>query len=58
MKSDQKEDKISRITLIVPTELHQSFKSLTAINGSTMTDTLLEFIKKYVSDHGKPKKGK
>jgi ParG len=46
-----------RMNLNVPTELHNSFKSVTAAQGQNMTDVLLEFIQNYVTKHSpKPKR--
>jgi len=43
------------MNLNVPIELHNQFKSVTAAEGSNMTDVLLDFIQKYVADHSSPK---
>jgi ParG protein len=42
------EQKVKRMNLNVPLELHNSFKSVTAARGQNMTDVLLEFIKNYI----------
>jgi hypothetical protein len=39
------------MNLNVPIELHNSFKSVTAVQGLNMTDVLMEFIKSYVARH-------
>lgn len=39
------------MNLNVPVELHNSFKSVTAGQGTNMTDVLLDFIRNYVSKH-------
>jgi hypothetical protein len=50
------EQEVKRMNLNVPTELHNSFKSVTAAQGQNMTDVLLEFIQNYVVKHApKPK---
>jgi hypothetical protein len=43
------EQKVKRMNLNVPLELHNSFKSVTAAQGQNMTDVLLEFIKAYIA---------
>ena len=43
------------MNLNVPLELHNAFKSVTAAQGSNMTDILLEFIQKYVTEHSSQK---
>ena len=48
------EQRIKRMNLNVPLELHNSFKSVTASQGKNMTDVLLEFIQGYV-DKNSPK---
>lgn len=42
------EQKVKRMNLNVPVELHNSFKATTAAQGKNMTDVLMEFIKDYV----------
>ena len=51
------EQKVKRMNLNVPLELHNSFKSVTAAEGKNMTDVLLEFIEDYVmkNSSSKPK---
>jgi hypothetical protein len=49
------EQKVKRMNLNVPIELHNSFKSTTAAQGQNMTDVLLEFIRNYVVEHSSPK---
>ena len=48
------EQKVKRMNLNVPVELHNSFKAATAAQGLNMTDVLMEFIKDYV-DKKSPK---
>lgn len=43
------EQKVKRMNLNVPVELHNSFKATTAAQGLNMTDVLMEFIKTYVA---------
>jgi hypothetical protein len=43
------------MNLNVPLELHNQFKSVTAAQGSNMTDILLDFIQQYVTEHSSPK---
>jgi hypothetical protein len=43
------EQKVKRMNLNVPIELHNNFKSATAAQGLNMTDILIEFIKNYVA---------
>ena len=51
------EQRIKRMNLNVPLELHNSFKSITAAQGQNMTDVLLKFIQDYINDNSsKPKK--
>jgi len=49
--SKVKEQRIKRMNLNVPLELHNSFKSVTAAQGQNMTDVLLEFIQTYIAKH-------
>ncbi len=55
-KSD--EQRIKRMNLNVPLELHNSFKSITASQGKNMTDVLLEFIQNYVEKNSSKPKGR
>lgn len=52
------EQKVKRMNLNVPIELHNSFKSVTAGEGKNMTDVLLEFIQSYVTQHAPKPKGR
>jgi hypothetical protein len=55
--SKSEEQKVKRMNLNVPVELHNNFKSVTAVQGKNMTDVLLEFIQNYVTKYSpKPKK--
>ena len=56
--SKAKEQRIKRMNLNVPVELHHAFKSVTASQGKNMTDVLLEFILTYVDRHSSKPKGK
>ena len=49
------EIQVKRVNLNIPLELHNSFKSLTAAQGQTMSDVLLAYIQQYVADHTTPK---
>ena len=49
--------RIKRMNLNVPVELHNSFKATTAAQGVNMTDTLLEFIQNYIAKHSPKSKG-
>jgi hypothetical protein len=42
-------EKVKRMNLNVPVDLHNSFKSITALEGKDMTTVLLEFIRNYVA---------
>lgn len=45
------------MNLNVEVELHNRFKAVTAADGKSMTDVLLEFIEQYVAKNGgTPKK--
>jgi hypothetical protein len=53
----KKVEKVKRMNLNVPVELHNGFKSATAAQGQPMTDVLLEFIKSYIAKHSpRPKR--
>lgn len=52
------EQKVKRMNLNVPIELHNSFKSVTAAQGENMTDVLLEFIQTYIAKHAPKPKGR
>ena len=56
--SKPEEQKVKRMNLNVPVELHNSFKSATAAQGQNMTDVLLEFIQNYVAKHSPKPKGR
>lgn len=43
--------KVKRMNLNVPIDLHNAFKAVTAAKGENMTDVLMEFIKSYVAKH-------
>ena len=43
------------MNLNVPVELHNAFKSVTAAQGSNMTDILIDYIRSYVEKHSSPK---
>jgi predicted HicB family RNase H-like nuclease len=52
-----KEIQVKRMNLNVEVELHNRFKAVTAADGKSMTDVLLEFIEQYVAKNGgTPKK--
>jgi hypothetical protein len=53
--SKVEEQKVKRMNLNVPVNLHNSFKAVTAAQGQNMTDVLLEFIQNYVIKNSKPK---
>jgi hypothetical protein len=42
-------EKVKRMNLNVPVDLHNSFKAVTAAQGLNMTDVLMEFIQSYVT---------
>jgi hypothetical protein len=52
------EQQVKRMNLNVPLELHNQFKSVTAGQGTNMTDVLLEFIRTYVDRHSPKKQGR
>jgi predicted DNA binding CopG/RHH family protein len=56
--SQLKDQKVKRMNLNVPEELHNAFKAATAAKGLNMTDVLMEFIQQYVSKSTSPKKGR
>jgi hypothetical protein len=56
--SKVEEQRIKRMNLNVPLELHNSFKSVTAAQGQNMTDVLLEFIQTYIAKHSPRPKGR
>jgi hypothetical protein len=49
------EQKVKRMNLNVPLDLHNNFKSVTAAEGKNMTDVLLEFIRDYITKHSSAK---
>lgn len=53
----QPSTEVKRLNVIVPIQLHNEFKSLTAAQGENMTDVLLQFIRDYVARHGAKPKG-
>ena len=44
-------EQLKRMNLNVPVELHNAFKSVTAAQGSNMTDVLIDYIRSYVEKH-------
>ncbi len=44
-------EKVKRMNLNVPLQLHNDFKSATAAQGENMTDVLMRYIKQYVEKH-------
>jgi len=46
------EQRLKRMNLNVPVDLHNSFKATTATQGLNMTDVLLKHIEQYVVEHG------
>jgi hypothetical protein len=53
--NEVEEERVKRMNLNVPVELHNSFKSVTAAQGQNMTDVLLEFIQTYVTKYSSAK---
>ena len=51
------QQKVKRMNLNVPIEVHNAFKSATAARGQNMTDVLLEHIQQYIAKYG-PKQPK
>ncbi len=45
-------EKVKRMNLHVPLQLHNAFKAATAAQGKNMTDVLLDCIQRYVEKHG------
>jgi hypothetical protein len=56
--SQQEEQRVKRMNLNVPVELHNSFKSVTAAQGQNMTDVLLDFIQNYITKYSPKPKGR
>jgi len=50
--------KVKRMNLNVPVELHNAFKAATAGRGQNMTDELLKFIESYVAKYAPKPKGR
>jgi len=50
--------KVKRMNLNVPVELHNAFKAATAAKGQNMTDELLKFIESYVIKYAPKPKGR
>jgi len=53
--NEVEEERVKRMNLNVPVELHNSFKSVTAAQGQNMTDVLLGFIQTYVTKYSSAK---
>jgi hypothetical protein len=51
-------EKVKRMNLNVPVDLHNSFKAATAAKGLNMTDVLMQFIQSYVDKHAAKPKGR
>jgi hypothetical protein len=56
--SKLEEQRIKRMNLNVPIELHNGFKSVTAAQGQNMTDVLLDFIRNYITKYSPKPKGR
>ena len=56
--SKQEEQRIKRMNLNVPIELHNGFKAVTDAQGQNMTDVLLEFIQNYITKYSSKPKGR
>lgn len=52
------QEKVKRMNLNVPVDLHNSFKAATAAKGLNMTDVLMEFIQSYVAKNAPKPKGR
>ncbi len=54
------EPKVKRMNINVEVSLHNAFKAAAAMQGTEMTEVLLEFIRSYVQKHtpGALKKGR
>lgn len=50
--------KVKRMNLNVPVELHNSFKAATAAQGLNMTDVVMDFIRNYVAKSAPRPKGR
>jgi hypothetical protein len=50
--------KVKRMNLNVPVELHNSFKAATAARGLNMTDVVMDFIRNYVAKSAPKPKGR
>jgi hypothetical protein len=50
--------KVKRMNLNVPVELHNAFKAAAAAKGQNMTYELLKFIEAYVAKHSPKPKGR
>lgn len=54
------QQKVKRMNLNVPVEVHNRFKSITAAEGKEMTEVILKFVEEYVEKHqaSQAKKGR
>ena len=53
------QQKVKRMNLNVPVDVHNAFKAATASQGQNMTDVLMVHIEQYVAKYGQgPKKPK
>jgi hypothetical protein len=52
------QQKVKRMNLNVPIEIHNSFKAVTAAQGLNMTDVLMEYIQQYIAKHSPKPKGR
>jgi hypothetical protein len=50
------QQKVKRMNLNVPIELHNSFKAIVSARGQKMTDILLDFIQSYVAKYSQEPK--
>jgi hypothetical protein len=46
------QQKVKRMNLNVPIEIHNAFKAATAARGVNMTDVLMEHIQQYIAKYG------
>ena len=54
----QQEPELKRMNLNIPLSLHNAFKSLTAAEGTSMTDVLLKYIQDCVDQQSTNPKGR
>lgn len=50
-KKEEQDPELTRVNINIPTSLHRQFKSVTAAEGTDMTQVLMAYIEEYIAKH-------